>query len=39
MFVNKTNFSRYTEVDETYRKMLKTKLLEDEWWLKLIDLL
>lgn len=39
LFVNKPNFSKYIEVDEMYRKMLKLKLPEDEWWEKLTDLL
>lgn len=39
LFFNKPNFSKYTEADETYRKMQKMKLPEDEWWMKLTDLL
>jgi len=39
LFVTKTNFSKYTEVDETYRKMLKVKFPENEWWVTMIDLL
>jgi len=30
LFVNKPNFSKYTEADEIYRKMLKMKLHEGE---------
>lgn len=39
LFINKTNFSKHTEADEIYRKMLKMKLPEGEWWMKLTDLL
>ena len=39
LFVNKPNFSKYTEVDEIHRKMIRMKLPETEWWTKLTDLL
>lgn len=39
LFVSKPNFSKYTEVDEIYRRMLKVKLPEDEWWEKMTNLL
>jgi len=39
LFVTKPNFAKYIEVDETYRRMLKEKLPEDEWWEKMTDLL
>jgi len=39
LFVNNPIFSRYIEVDEIYRKMIKVKLPKDEWWVKLTDLL
>ena len=33
LFLNKPNFAKYTEADEIYRKMLKMKLPEGEWWM------
>ena len=39
LFVTKPKFAKYTEADEIYRRMLKVKLPEDEWWKKMTDLL
>jgi len=39
LFTSKPNFSKYTEADEVYRKMIRMKLLDSEWWTNLIDLL
>lgn len=39
VFINKPTFSKYTEADEIYRKMLKIELRDAETWEKLINLL
>jgi len=39
LFVTKPKFSKHTEADEIYRRMLKLKFTEDEWWKKMTDLL
>jgi len=39
LFVIKPNFSKSIEENEIYRKMLKVKLPENDWWVKMIDLL
>jgi len=39
LFLTKPNFLKYTEADEIYRRMVKIKLSEVEWWDKMIDLL
>jgi len=39
LFKSKPNFSKYTEADEIYRKMIKMKLPNSEWRTSLIDLL
>jgi len=39
LFVNRPNFSKYTEADEIYRKIIRIKLPAIEWWMKLTDLL
>ena len=39
LFVTKPNFSKYIEADEIYRRILKVKLPEDEWWENMTDLL
>ena len=39
LFVNKATFSKYTEVDEIYRKMVNIKLSDANTWEKLNDLL
>lgn len=39
LFSSKPNFAKYTEVDEVYRKMIRMKLPNNEWWTSLIDLL
>ena len=39
LFVTKPNFSKYTKGDEIYRRLLKLKLPEDEWWEKMTYLL
>ncbi len=39
LFTNKPNFAKYTEADEFYRKMIRMKLPDNEWWTSLTDLL
>ena len=39
LFVNRPNCAKYTEVDEIYRKMIRMKLHDSEWWMKLTNLL
>jgi len=39
LFTRKPNFSRYTEAVEIYKKMIRTKLPDREWWTSLTDLL
>ena len=39
LFLTKPNFAKYTEADEIYRRMLKVRLLEVEWWEKVTYLL
>jgi len=39
LFIIKPNFSKYTEADEIYRKMIRMKLPDCEWWTKLTNLL
>lgn len=38
LFVSKPIFSKYTEADEIYRRMLKVKLPKDERWEEMTDL-
>lgn len=39
LFTSKPSFSKYTEADEIYRKMIIIKLPDSEWWTNLTDLL
>jgi len=39
VLINKPTFSKYTEEDEIYRRMLKIQLIVAEAWEKLTDLL
>lgn len=39
LFTRKPNFSKYIEVGEIYKKMIRMKLPDNEWWKKLTDLL
>jgi len=39
LFTSKPNFSKYTEANEVYRKMIRIKLPNSEWWTSLTDLL
>ena len=39
LFPNQPNFFRYTEADETIRKLQRTKIAEDKWWEDLLELL
>ena len=39
LFTSKPNFSKYTEADEIYRKMIRMKLPDNQWWKNLNDLL
>ena len=39
LFINKPTFAKYTEADEIFRRMVKIKLPDAEYWEKLIDLL
>jgi len=37
LFLTKPNFEKYTEADEIYKRMLKMRFPEVEWWEKMID--
>jgi len=39
LFTSRSNFSKYTEADQIYRKMIRMKLPDSEWWTSLTDLL
>ena len=39
LFPNQPNFFRYTEADETLRKLQRTRIAEDKWWEDLLELL
>ncbi len=39
MLINKPTFSKYTEADEIYRKMINIQLPDEERWEKVNDLL
>lgn len=39
LFINKPTFSKYTEAEELYRKILNIQLTDEEIWEKLNDLL
>lgn len=39
LFTSKPNFAKYTEVDEVYKKMIRMKLPDNEWWTSLTDIL
>ena len=39
LFTSKPNFSKYIEADEIYKKMIRMKLPDSEWWTSLTDLL
>ena len=39
IFINKPTFSKYTKAYEIFRRMMKIKFPEAEFWEKLIDLL
>ena len=39
LFIMKPTFQKYTEVDETYRKLIKYYTLDEERWDKLCELL
>lgn len=39
LFVNRSNFAKYIEAGEIYRKMIRIKLPNSEWWMKHTDLL
>ena len=39
IFFNKPTFSKYTEADEIFRRMMKIKFPETEFWEKMNDLL
>ena len=38
IFVVKPTFSRYTEVDEIYRKVIKLTIPDEDRWVKLCEL-
>ena len=38
-FVSQPNFFRYTEADETLRKLQRTRIAEDKWWEDLLEIL
>ena len=39
LFVNRPNFDKYKKANEIYINMIRMKLPENEWWMKLTDLL
>lgn len=39
LFTSKPIFAKYTKADEVYRKMIRIKLPDSEWWTNFIDLL
>ena len=39
LFPVQLTFFRYTETDETLRKLQRTRILEDKWWEELLELL
>ena len=39
LFTSKPNFDKYIEANKIYRKMVRIKLLDSEWWTNLTDLL
>ena len=39
LFPNWPNFFRYTEADETLRKLKRTIIAEDQWWEDLLEIL
>ena len=39
LFTIQPNFFRYTKTDETLRKLQRHKLLEQEWWQSMLEIL
>ena len=39
LFPNRPTFFRYTEADETLRKLKRTIIVEDKWWEDLLEIL
>ena len=39
LFPNRPTFFRYTEADETLRKLKRTIIAEDQWWEDLLEIL
>ena len=39
LFPFQPTFFRYTETDETLRKLQRTRISEDKWWEELLELL
>lgn len=39
LFINKSTFEKYTEVDETFRKVIKFSYPNDDKWVSLMNLL
>jgi len=39
LFPVQPNFVKYTEVDEIYRKLRRTRIPKDVWWSSMIDIL
>jgi len=39
LFTSQPSFSKYTEVDEVYMKLIRMKMPDNEWWTNLIDLI
>ena len=37
LFLSKPNFTKYTEADEIYRRMINVKLTDAEWWETMTD--
>jgi len=39
LFTNRPNLVKYTEANEVYRKMIRMKIPNNEWWTSMIDIL
>ena len=39
LFYVQPNFVKYTEVDEIFRKLQRTRIPRDDWWIDMIDIL
>ena len=39
LFLVQLNFVKYTEADEFYRKLTRTRIPKDDWWTNMTDIL